>query len=98
MVSTVPCLKPFVMSFNTGWGQGVTNGNEQNSYLTPTGKSASANQSHFYSMNRGEEVEAYWNNSRLSQDSQHSQRLIIHQVREWKVEEQYEMHSVQNKI
>lgn len=49
-------------------------------------------------MNRGEEVEAYWNNSRLSQDSQHSQRLIIHQVREWKVEEQYEMHSVQNKI
>ncbi|KGO43778.1 hypothetical protein PEX1_039470 [Penicillium expansum] len=98
MVSTVPCLKPFVMSFNTGWGQGVTNGNGQNSYLTPTGKSASANQSHFYSMNRGEEVEAYWNNSRLSQDSQHSQRLIIHQVREWKVEEQYEMHSVQNKI
>ncbi|KAJ6128304.1 hypothetical protein N7471_009521 [Penicillium samsonianum] len=99
MVSTVPCLKPFVISFNTGWGQGVTNSNGQNSYFTPTGKSASTNQSHVYSMNRGEGDEVDLTASRQSQDSQHSQRLIIHQTREWKVEEEeYEMHSIQDRI
>ncbi|KAL6228766.1 hypothetical protein BDW75DRAFT_235668 [Aspergillus navahoensis] len=24
MLATVPCLKPFIIAFNTGWGQGVT--------------------------------------------------------------------------
>lgn len=42
MMSTVPCLKPFVISFNTGWGQGVTNSNGENPYYTSTGKSTSA--------------------------------------------------------
>ncbi|KAJ5927262.1 hypothetical protein N7516_009035 [Penicillium verrucosum] len=98
MVSTVPCLKPFVISFNTGWGQGVTNSNGQNSYFTPTGKSASVNQSHIYSINRGEGDEIDFTTSRQSQDSQHSQRLIIHQVQEWKVEEEYEMHSIRDRI
>lgn len=23
MAATIPCLKPFVMAFNTGWGQGI---------------------------------------------------------------------------
>ncbi|CAG8907275.1 unnamed protein product [Penicillium egyptiacum] len=97
MVSTVPCLKPFVISFNTGWGQGITNGKGQNSYFTPTGKSASTNQSHIYSTNReGDEVDL--TTSRQSQDSQHSRRLIIHQTREWRVEEEYEMHSMQDGI
>ncbi|OQE12098.1 hypothetical protein PENVUL_c001G10133 [Penicillium vulpinum] len=95
MVSTVPCLKPFVIAFNTGWGQGVTNGNGQHSYFTPTGKSASSNQSQVYSMNRGDEGDVNLTTSRKSQDSQHSQRLIIRQTREWMVEEEeYEMHSI----
>ncbi|OQE26028.1 hypothetical protein PENFLA_c007G05599 [Penicillium flavigenum] len=99
MVSTVPCLRPFVISFNTGWGQGVTNGKGQNSYFTPNGKSASTNQSHVYSTNRGERNEADLTTSRQSQDSQHSRRLIIHQTREWRVEkEEYEMHSIQDRI
>ncbi|CRL29000.1 unnamed protein product [Penicillium camemberti] len=97
MVSTVPCLKPFFISFNTGWGQGITNGNGQNSYFTPTGKSASANQSHMYSMNRDEGDEINLTTSWQSQDSRYSQRLIIHQVQEWKVEE-YEMHSIRDRI
>lgn len=97
MVSTVPCLKPFFISFNTGWGQGITNGNGQNSYFTPTGKSASANQSHVYSMNRDEGDEINLTTSWQSQDSRYSQRLIIHQVQEWKVEE-YEMHSIRDRI
>lgn len=98
MVSTVPCLKPFFVSFNTGWGQGITNRNGQSSYFTPTGKSASANQSHVFSMNREEGDEINLTTSRQSQDSQHSQRLIIHQVQEWKVEEEYEMHSIRDRI
>lgn len=98
MVSTVPCLKPFFISFNTGWGQGITNGNGQNSYFTPTGKSASANQSHVYSMNRDEGDEINLTTSWQSQDSRYSQRLIIHQVQEWKVEEEYEMHSIRDRI
>lgn len=98
MVSTVPCLKPFIISFNTGWGQGITNSNGQNSYFTPTGKSASANQSHVYSMNREEGDEINLTTFRQSQDTQHSQRLIIHQVQEWKVEEEYEMHSIRDRI
>jgi hypothetical protein len=97
MVSTVPCLKPFVISFNTGFGQGVTNGNGQNSYFTPTGKSASANQSHIYSVNREEGEEIDLTTFRQSQDSQHSQRLIIHQMQEWKVEEEYEMDSIRDR-
>lgn len=50
-------------------------------------------------MNRGEGDEVDLTASRQSQDSQHSQRLIIHQTREWKVEEEeYEMHSIQDRI
>ncbi|KAJ5164763.1 uncharacterized protein N7500_006593 [Penicillium coprophilum] len=93
MVSTVPCLKPFVIVFNTGWGQGVTNRSGQNSYFTPTGESAPTNKSHVYSKDRGEadEIDLTLTISRRSQDSQ---RLIIHQTQEWMVEEEdYEMHS-----
>ncbi|KAJ5383259.1 hypothetical protein N7517_001170 [Penicillium concentricum] len=75
------CLKPFFIVFNTEWGQGITNRNRQNSDFTPTGKSASINQSHVYSMNCGEldEVDLTLTISQLSQDSQ---LLIIHQTRE----------------
>ncbi|KAJ5844244.1 uncharacterized protein N7525_001985 [Penicillium rubens] len=73
-----------------------TNGKGQNSYST---NSASTNQSHVYSTNRGGRDEADLTISRQSQDSQHSRRLIIHQTREWWVEEEeYEMHSIQDSI
>ncbi|CAP80184.1 Pc12g05570 [Penicillium rubens Wisconsin 54-1255] len=62
-----------------------TNGKGQNSYST---NSASTNQSHVYSTNRGGRDEADLTTSRQSQDSQHSRRLIIHQTREWWVEEE----------
>ncbi|CAI7640665.1 unnamed protein product [Penicillium glandicola] len=88
---------PFVISFNTGWGQGVTNSNGQNSYLIPTGKGASTNQSHPYSIKQGDGDNVDLTISRQSQDSQHSQRLIIYQTQEWSVEEEYEMHSVQDR-
>lgn len=97
MVSTVPCLKPFIIAFDTGWGQGVTNSNGKHPYFTPTGKSASTTHSRAYTMSRGEENEADLAATRLSQESQNSQQLIIHQTQEFIVEE-YEMHSVTNRI
>ncbi|KAJ5199532.1 hypothetical protein N7472_004736 [Penicillium cf. griseofulvum] len=96
MVSTIPCLKPFVIVFNTGWGQGVRNGNGQNPYFTPTGKGASLNQSYIYSTNREEDQVNLTSNT--SRQSQGSHGLIIHETREWRVEQEYEMHSLQNKI
>ncbi|KAJ5198662.1 uncharacterized protein N7498_007779 [Penicillium cinerascens] len=94
MMATVPCLKPFVISFNTGWGQGVKNRNGENTYFTPAGKSTSAIRSQAYTTNQGEEDEANLTVTRHSRDSQNSHRLIIHQRREWTVEEDYEMHSL----
>lgn len=97
MVSTVPCLKPFVIAFNTGWGQGVTNSNGEHPYFTPTGKSASTTQSRAFTSSKRDEDEADLAATRLSHDSQNSRQLIIHQTQEWIVEE-YEMHPVDNRI
>jgi hypothetical protein len=32
MAATIPCLKPFVIAFNTGWGQGLSNQSSNNYY------------------------------------------------------------------
>jgi hypothetical protein len=98
MVSTVPCLKPFVIAFNTGWGQGVTNSNGEHPYFTPTGKSASTTQSRAFTISKRDEDEADLAAARLSHDSQNSRQLIIHQTQEWTVEEEYEMHPVDKRI
>ena len=98
MMSTVPCLKPFVISFNTGWGQGVTNSNGENPYYISTGKSTSAIRSQAYATKQEDEDEINLTVIRHSQDSQNSQRLIIHQTREWTVEEEYEMQSLRDGI
>ena len=97
MVATVPCLKPFVIAFNTGWGQGLTNSDGEHPYFTPTGKSASTIHSRAYTMNREDEDEADLAATQLSQDSQNSQQLIIHQIQEFIMEEEYEMHSVRDR-
>ncbi|KAJ5659570.1 hypothetical protein N7507_006021 [Penicillium longicatenatum] len=98
MVSTVPCLKPFVIAFNTGWGQGVTNSHGENSYFTPTGKSGSTNHSRIYTTNIGDEDDAIEvEHERDSQESQHSRQLIIHQTQEWTLQEEYEMEAVKDR-
>ncbi|EPS28573.1 hypothetical protein PDE_03519 [Penicillium oxalicum 114-2] len=94
MVATVPCLKPFVISFNTGWGQGLANSNGEHPYYTPSGKSTSGNHSRAYTQNRGDETGTHVSVARLSSDSHNSQQMIIRETREWIVEEEYEMHSV----
>ncbi|KAJ5729948.1 uncharacterized protein N7483_004456 [Penicillium malachiteum] len=93
MIATVPCLRPFVISFNTGWGQGV-NGSSGNSYFTPTGQSS--NQSRAYA-SRAEEDEVDLT-IRPSEESHHSQQLIIRHTQEWKLEEEYEMNSVKDQV
>lgn len=101
MVSTVPCLKPFVIAFNTGWGQGVTNSHGEHPYFTPTGKSVSTNHSRAYATSRGDEDEtdlADLAANRSSQESQNSQQFIIHQTQEFTVEEEFEMHPVTDRI
>lgn len=99
MVSTVPCLKPFVIAFNTGWGQGVTNSYGENSYFTPTGKSGSTNHSRAYTTNAGDRDEDdAIEGGRDSQESQHSRQLIIHQTQEWTLQEEYEMQEVRDRI
>ncbi|KAF7717714.1 Uncharacterized protein PECM_003983 [Penicillium ucsense] len=94
MVATVPCLKPFVISFNTGWGQGVVNSHGQHPYYTPSGKSVSGNHSRAYTENRADEDATRSSAVRLSSDSHNSQQLIIRETREWIVEEEYELHPV----
>ncbi|KAJ6083964.1 hypothetical protein N7486_010764 [Penicillium sp. IBT 16267x] len=96
MVSTVPCLKPFVIAFNTGWGQGVINSYGENSYFTPTGKSGSTNHSRVYTTNTGDEDDAI-EGERESQETQHSRQLIIHQTQEWTLQEEYEMQAVKDR-
>ncbi|KAJ5810035.1 uncharacterized protein N7503_002253 [Penicillium pulvis] len=99
MVSTVPCLKPFVIAFNTGWGQGVTNSYGESSYFTPTGNSGSTNHSRVYTTNPGDaDEDDAIEGGRDSQESQHSRQLIIHQTQEWIVQEEYEMQVVRNRI
>jgi len=98
MVSTVPCLKPFVIAFNTGWGQGVTNSHGEHPYFTPTGKSVSTNHSRAYATSRGDEDETDLAANRSSQESQNSQQFIIHQTQEFTVEEEFEMHPVTDRI
>lgn len=99
MVATVPCLKPFVIAFNTGWGQGVTNSYGENSYFTPTGKSGSTNHSRVYATNtRDGDVDDAIEGERDSQESQHSRQLIIHQTQEWTLQEEYEMQTVKDRV
>ncbi|KAK2743765.1 hypothetical protein FQN57_004702 [Myotisia sp. PD_48] len=45
MAATIPCLKPFVISFNTGWGRGSqTTGKAYNSYHSSEGSATTRNQ------------------------------------------------------
>ncbi|KAJ5109251.1 hypothetical protein N7456_005926 [Penicillium angulare] len=97
MVATVPCLKPFLVSFNTGWGQGVTNSNGEPTYFTPTGQTGSTNQSRVYT-SRADDDEVDLTAPRSSQDSHNSRKLIIHETREWTVEEEFEMHPMKDRI
>ncbi|KAE8402103.1 hypothetical protein BDV37DRAFT_285074 [Aspergillus pseudonomiae] len=92
MVATIPCLKPFIIAFNTGWGQGVANSKGTTYYKqSATSASGNASRSRGPHSSGAEEEELDLTVVRHSHESQHSRQLIIHQTREWIVEETYEM-------
>lgn len=76
MTATVPCLKPFVIAFNTGWGQGIRR--KGGYYAQSTG---SAFQS---STSRGQ-IELVAEDEREIMPAAGSE-LVIHETREWTIE------------
>lgn len=89
MLATVPCLKPFIIAFNTGWGQGVT-GTPETSYYQKTETSVS--QAHPNNPNEENELDVAMTTQSL--DSYTSQQLIIHRTQEWSLREELEMRRV----
>lgn len=86
MLATVPCLKPFIISFNTGWGQGVA-ATHGTSYYKQTESSTS--QAHSDHPKGQEELEVTMRTGSL--ESHNSRQLIIHRTQEWTLREEIEM-------
>lgn len=89
MAATVPCLKPFVIAFNTGWGQG---GQKDGSYLrseTSEGPPSKARSRPYPADDEitmiptggARECEGYLEEA--------SGGLMIHQTREWSLRTEY---------
>jgi hypothetical protein len=89
MLATVPCLKPFIIAFNTGWGQGVA-GTPGTSYYKKTETSAS--QAHPDTPNGENELDVAMTTQSL--ESYNSQQLIIHRTQEWSLREELEMRPI----
>lgn len=76
MTATVPCLKPFVIAFNTGWGQGARR---------KGGYYAQSNTSGLHSgISRGK-VDSKAEDEREIMAPVESD-MVIHETREWTVE------------
>jgi len=107
MAATIPCLKPFVISFDTGWGQGREA--KGSTYLHHSGVGHSASKlnalnalnamtsgskefpSHHVS-NAVHQSKDRKDDAANSIDSHESQRMIIRETRGWAVEhESFEM-------
>ncbi|GIJ90308.1 hypothetical protein Asppvi_009262 [Aspergillus pseudoviridinutans] len=86
MLATVPCLKPFIIAFNTGWGQGVA-ATPGTSYYKQTETSAS--QAHPETPKNEDELDLAITTQSL--ESYNSQQLIILRTQEWSLREELEM-------
>ena len=86
MLATVPCLKPFIIAFNTGWGQGVTAIHGTSYYKQAE---SSASQAHPGSPKEQDELCVAMRTRSL--ESHNSRQLIIHRVQEWTLREEIEM-------
>lgn len=83
MAATIPCLKPFVIAFNTGWGQGIRKNGESYYY------NSSNTASHTQSKPRVDENELNPTVTGASEASDNSQQLIIRETREWTLQTEY---------
>ncbi|KAF7156357.1 hypothetical protein CNMCM6106_009624 [Aspergillus hiratsukae] len=86
MLATVPCLKPFIIAFNTDWGQGVA-ATPGTLYYKQTESNAS--QAHPEHPKEEDEVDVAM--STRSLESHNSRQLIIHRTQEWSLMEEVEM-------
>ncbi|KAE8340833.1 hypothetical protein BDV24DRAFT_133434 [Aspergillus arachidicola] len=78
MAATIPCIKPFIAAFDTGWGQGTIKRGE--SYFAQSTESESRNVPHHFQNIVG--LEMVVPGSAQSQDSQSSRQFIIRGERE----------------
>ncbi|KAK1149685.1 hypothetical protein N8T08_005238 [Aspergillus melleus] len=83
MAATMPCLKPFVVAFNTGWGQGIKR-NGASYYVDSTNTA-----SHAQSKQRRDDDELNPTVTGASEGSDNSQQLIIRETREWTLQTEY---------
>jgi hypothetical protein len=86
MLATVPCLKSFIIAFNTGWGQGVA-ATHGASYYKQTESSAS--QAHPDHPKEQDGLDVAMRTRSL--ESHNSRQLIIHRTQEWTLREEVEM-------
>jgi hypothetical protein len=86
MLATVPCLKSFIIAFNTGWGQGVA-ATHGTSYYKQTESSAS--QAHPDHPKEQDGLDVGMRTRSL--ESHNSRQLIIHRTQEWTLREEIEM-------
>ncbi|GFN13965.1 hypothetical protein AtubIFM56815_002774 [Aspergillus tubingensis] len=88
MAATVPCLKPFVIAFNTGWGQG---GQKDGSYLrseTSEGPPFKA-RSRPYPADDEITMIPTGGARECEENLEASGGLVIHQTREWSLRTEY---------
>ncbi|PYH48023.1 uncharacterized protein BP01DRAFT_175210 [Aspergillus saccharolyticus JOP 1030-1] len=100
MAATLPCLKPFVVSFNTGWGQGTVGQDGSSYFHQASTASAAAQRSRASSGKRGSEIRRKDQDATRSEDAGrgNSQEWIIQETREWSLRyETIEMKPVEPK-
>ncbi|PYI27936.1 hypothetical protein BP00DRAFT_404037 [Aspergillus indologenus CBS 114.80] len=101
MAATLPCLKPFVVAFNTGWGQGTVGQDGGSYYHQPSTASATGERSHVASGKGRSETSRQKARDRVAVDSsshRDSQEWIIQETREWSLRyETIEMKPVDSK-
>ncbi|PYH88706.1 hypothetical protein BO71DRAFT_445067 [Aspergillus ellipticus CBS 707.79] len=91
MAATVPCLKPFVIAFNTGWGQGT---HKDGSHYLRTGtsggtQSLTQSQSHLKSADDEATILAADADLASWEAEEREAALVIHETREWNVRTEY---------
>ncbi|KAM5471699.1 hypothetical protein MferCBS49748_001870 [Microsporum ferrugineum] len=112
MAATIPCLKPFFIAFNTGWGQGShkrtsryppynsrTSSKTGPNFSNKLGKIMGSPQSDFRNDTSGTRSisQALNRGGAPSVESHESQQMIIRETRGWTVEhESFEMRSYGN--
>ncbi|PWY75985.1 hypothetical protein BO94DRAFT_499295 [Aspergillus sclerotioniger CBS 115572] len=88
MAATVPCLKPFVIAFNTGWGQG---GQKEGSYLrsATSGGTPSQPRSHLRSADDEITMLPPEGTRGRANPGEGANGLVIHETREWSLQTEY---------